>query len=209
MSVYRILCSACVTGRWGEQCQHSCSVTCVNTACHRDTGVCTACVTGRWGEQCQHSCSVTCVNTACHRNTGICTGCVDGRHGASCNTACSPAGCQTCHQHSGQCTACRPLYNLDLTSQCTECADGFYRKTANAAHCTECSGRCHNNTPCNKTTGDCDRCPPGWEGPRCFKGVSEGEAEKLTGPVVGAITGVGLLLVVSLLVFLCWKQRSQ
>nr|AJA37894.1 fucolectin-related molecule [Littorina littorea] len=224
-------CSACTPGWYGEQCNKACqSHSCLLHTCHQTTGRCLKCYAGYDGHTCtecedgfsKHNsntcspCSAYCKDRNCHGDTGNCMqGCVDGRHGATCNTTCSPAGCQTCHQHSGQCTACRPLYNLDPNSQCKECADGFYRKTANAVHCTECSGRCHNNTPCNKATGDCDRCPPGWEGQRCFKdlvlhsGVSDGEVDKLTGPVVGAITGVGLLLVVSLLLFLCWKQRSQ
>ena len=37
----------------------------------------------------------------------------------------------------------------------------------------ECSGNCLNNEPCNKITGNCETCLPGWKEPLCNESESK------------------------------------
>ncbi|XP_070191834.1 scavenger receptor class F member 1-like [Littorina saxatilis] len=38
-----------------------------------------------------------------------------------------------------------------------------------------CPGTCYNNTPCDKTTGHCDECPPGKKGDTCNEACDGGQ----------------------------------
>jgi hypothetical protein len=59
---------------------------------------------------------------------------------------------------------------LSCIPNCAECADGHYSPTPGAAPCQPCTWRCHNDSVCDKTTGHCDRCPPGYRGDICQAG---------------------------------------
>ncbi|XP_070174902.1 uncharacterized protein [Littorina saxatilis] len=203
--------SRCEAGRWGSQCNHHCSNTCGggpgNNFCFQGTGDCyDGCMEGWWGNKCQHRCNKDCKQHACQQDNGSCAGCREGYHGDTCIESCSNVTdqCQQCTQ-GGSCTTCGGNFQLPA---CTKCSDGFYLKKPDAVHCTECPWRCDDDKPCNKTTGDCNKCPSGWEGQKCLQ-RSDGGAEKLIGPVVGSVTSVGLLLAVVVLATICWCRRSQ
>ncbi|XP_070211615.1 cell death abnormality protein 1-like [Littorina saxatilis] len=246
---------ACTPGLYGDNCTQTCRPSkCLDNTCHPDTGLCIECGGNFNGSTCSeckagyyrsgdscYPCSSLCAGSQCDPSNGSCIGCVDGRHGATCNTTCSPAGCQTCHQHNGNCTACRPLYNLDHTSQCKECKDGFSKH--NSSICSPCSVSCKDRL-CHGDTGDCVQgCRPGYHGQQCEElcstiadqcvqcnqsgectacsghfqppqctGMKDESSQQSSVPVGSAILGAGLMLTVALLsvlVFLCWKHRSQ
>ncbi|XP_070193990.1 cell death abnormality protein 1-like isoform X2 [Littorina saxatilis] len=133
---------------------------------------CTACAEGYYkkGGKCQQ-CSSACQNRQCDGVTGECNACPDGRYGNLCAMTCSP-GCASCDQQSGNCTTCATNSHL-LSPGCTECDAGYYKKTAPS--CTPCPGTCYNDTPCDKTTGHCEDCPPGKNGDMCNQECSGGQ----------------------------------
>ena len=49
----------------------------------------------------------------------------------------------------------------------SECLDGNYGQ-----NCINECGHCHNNDPCDKVTGTCTTCAPGYKGSNCFEGAS-------------------------------------
>ncbi|KAK7452246.1 hypothetical protein BaRGS_00039757, partial [Batillaria attramentaria] len=95
---YVVLCElqadGCVSGRYGAQCQQTCSAGCQSTSCDSITGNCPCntgwlgaqcrdCVSGSYGAQCQQTCSAGCQSTSCDSITGNCT-CNAGWSGAQC-----------------------------------------------------------------------------------------------------------------------------
>ena len=51
----------------------------------------------------------------------------------------------------------------------SECLNGNYGQ-----NCSSKCGHCRNNYPCDKLTGACTTCAPGYEGLYCFEGASCG-----------------------------------
>ncbi|KAK7476506.1 hypothetical protein BaRGS_00032254, partial [Batillaria attramentaria] len=73
-------------------------------------------------------------------------------------------------------------------------------------YCDQRCGACLNDAPCDKQTGECDVCEPGWKPtPLCDE---EETSSSLVGPVVGAIVGgfavLGIILLVP--VILCLRR---
>ncbi|XP_070183691.1 platelet endothelial aggregation receptor 1-like isoform X2 [Littorina saxatilis] len=147
--------SQCKAGRYGRDCQLECGKNCGGGSgrnfCYQDTGVC---------------------YDGCNGNVAgdFCTACPDGRFGNQCERFCF-IGCARCDQRSGVCTACTTNSHLALPG-CTECEDGYYKQTASS--CIQCPGTCDNNTPCDKTTGHCQQCPPGKTGDICDQDCQAG-----------------------------------
>lgn len=65
-----------------------------------------------------------------------------------------------------------PEYNtlsLFLSVFCTECTDGFYGE-----NCIQPCGKCEGGgAMCDKKTGQCVRCIPGFSGQKCEQGRSQ------------------------------------
>ncbi|XP_046547257.1 multiple epidermal growth factor-like domains protein 10 [Haliotis rubra] len=108
---------------------------------------------------CTSLCSKTCRNHSCRLSVsgiGDCTdGCVPGYEGPRCNIPCvSPRG---------SCTACPGGCDggyCQLGSFCVSgCVDSYY-----GTGCRSCSSRCKS---CNRMTGSCRQCHPGYFGPNC------------------------------------------
>ncbi|XP_070191574.1 multiple epidermal growth factor-like domains protein 6 [Littorina saxatilis] len=173
------LCSGCADGRHGDKCDKQCTSSgCLR--CRQYTGRCEACKANlnldppsctdcadgfsKHNTNTCTRCSQYCKGN-CDKVSGACdNGCVDGRHGAWCNTPCTPSGCLRCEQNTGQCETCKANFNL-VSPSCTECQAGSYRRFAYDQGCTRCT--CYNNTSCDKSTGHCSRCPPGYTGNTC------------------------------------------
>ncbi|XP_070193983.1 uncharacterized protein [Littorina saxatilis] len=147
--------SQCPAGHHGAQCRQTCSDNCGggpgNNFCYQDTGVCYDGCTGHFADD-------------------FCTACPDGRFGNQCERFCF-IGCARCDQRSGVCTSCTSNGHLAMPG-CTECEDGYYKQTASS--CIQCPGTCDNNTPCDKTTGHCQQCPPGKTGDICDQDCQAG-----------------------------------
>ncbi|XP_071115907.1 scavenger receptor class F member 1-like [Haliotis cracherodii] len=157
MTVWLILCLAYfIISAQGDQCKDNqhCSY------CHISTGHClTDCDPGYFDQKCRSVCSRNCRNRSCKLSvSGIaaCTeGCVPGYQGSGCNVRCGSPG--------GTCTACPGGCDggyCQMGSSCVSgCVDSYY-----GTDCKTCSSRCKS---CNRMTGLCKECHPGYFGPNC------------------------------------------
>ena len=126
------ICTGCVRGRYGAQCEAPCRDTCLD--CISDSQ-CTECMPGRHGQYCQLYCPLGCVDILCDKDTGQC---LDGcRHGYYL----SGVDCTDCPEH---CTRC---YD---SNRCTGCIAGYYGTNCQSS----CPSSCQNQV-CEKTTGLC------------------------------------------------------
>ncbi|XP_071094543.1 uncharacterized protein [Haliotis cracherodii] len=165
----------CPDGKWGLDCNKTCSIGCTST-CRRWTGTChggckrcyfgakcnqisegcicdqTAgecmCKEGHYEETCDSQCSVNCISDVCD-TTGTCSsGCKEGWSGKMCDHSCANCLLSKC-MANGTCTQ--------------GCKAGFYGNLCQVA----CNKQCHNMT-CRWNTGECDEgCTAGWYGGRC------------------------------------------
>ncbi|XP_070193934.1 scavenger receptor class F member 1-like [Littorina saxatilis] len=141
-------------------------------------------------DDCQDECGHCKNGPACDKNTGHCpSGCQPGwkqpmcqdqcdagyygdcskQCGAGCGEHCTrSANCHTCDVATGQCS-CRPRWGPDTT--CTDCANGHYNRSSD---CSGQCGHCDGGNPCNKDTGYCGRCEPGWKPLLCQEECSDG-----------------------------------
>ncbi|XP_048251504.1 multiple epidermal growth factor-like domains protein 10 [Haliotis rufescens] len=140
----------------GEQCKDNqhCS------DCDRSTGRClTDCDTGYFDRKCRSMCNKNCRNRSrqlSSSGSGACTeGCVPGYQGPGCSIRCGSPG--------GTCVACPGGCDggyCQLGSSCVSgCVDSYY-----GTDCKTCSSRCKS---CNRMTGLCKECRPGYFGPNC------------------------------------------
>lgn len=97
------------SGFYGTKCDIPCSITCIGSTCHIQSGACFDCEHGVYGSYCNSSCPANCKNSTCHKQNGSCIECRPGLYGNYCNQSCS-TNCKdkTCHMHSGACFACEP-----------------------------------------------------------------------------------------------------
>ncbi|XP_046547255.1 multiple epidermal growth factor-like domains protein 6 [Haliotis rubra] len=156
MTMLKVVCLVyLITFSKGDQCSvnHHCS------DCDR-TGYCrTDCDTGYFDQTCSSVCSKTCRNYSCRLSTsgvGDCTdGCVPGYQGPECDIPCDSPG--------GSCTPCRGDCDggyCQLGSSCVSgCVHSYY-----GTDCKSCSSGCKS---CNRMTGSCRECHPGYFGPNC------------------------------------------
>ncbi|XP_070173770.1 scavenger receptor class F member 1-like [Littorina saxatilis] len=167
-----------------------------NTGYAGDT--CTGCAPGyyRVGVECQQ-CSSGCKDNKCDDNTGKCDGCQPGYQGDQCTSPCS-SRCTQCSQ-DGTCTVCNGQF---MTPSCTECVEGLSKhNTTTCSPCSAfCStggcdkvsgncngacqagrwgGQCEKSCPvncephtCDRYTGKCEGCRPGYHGQQCDESCS-------------------------------------
>ncbi|XP_067666943.1 uncharacterized protein [Haliotis asinina] len=152
----------CPDGKWGRDCNETCSVGCIST-CHRWTGGChSTCKQCHWGSDC----SLTYDNCMC-TETGVCK-CKEGYLGSTCDIRCP----ETCV--NAECND---------TRVCTRgCNTGWYGLQCDSP----CDGNCESGT-CLRNTGYCDKgCTPEWYGDRCNMRCSGNCASELCGRTDGS-----------------------
>ncbi|KAH3875441.1 hypothetical protein DPMN_038707 [Dreissena polymorpha] len=151
---YTAMCKGCISGRYGDHCERTCS-NCASGVCDQTFGVCQgACVDGYFGETCDTRCGNRC--TRCAQFTGACLVCNVGAHGTYCEFNCSnqclplSSGIISCNKVNGYCDS-------------GACVPGFYRPT-----CTSlCSSNCK-DVVCELQSGNCTNgCNVGWFGRFC------------------------------------------
>ncbi|XP_052267907.1 multiple epidermal growth factor-like domains protein 6 [Dreissena polymorpha] len=136
-------CVTCIAGRWGLNCQQSCSAFCQMTVeqgvnmlyCDKTTGACRqgVCQVGYWRADCTQACHTHCLtdnngNRVCEILDGRCTfGCKDTFYGTVCNETCS-IRCKNrmCKNYANNC---------DLG-----CADGYYGDSCSGTCSSHCGG---------------------------------------------------------------------
>ncbi|XP_046382164.2 multiple epidermal growth factor-like domains protein 10 isoform X1 [Haliotis rufescens] len=177
----------CVAGKKGDNCGVDCPPSCTHCVGDECIG---PCLNPRYfGPKCKTPCPEDC-NSGCDKNTGKCKPCSVGYMGEHCTTVC-PSGCKDgCHQETGACNSCMPWYGGDY---CDVCQTGYRGKycnincpalcTACERHGNKCIGACLNiwnygqycnlscpsncRERCQKLTGECDGCVPGFRGTYC------------------------------------------
>ena len=134
-----LICHECDPGFYGDYCNLTCSINCINGTCNRN-GSCT-CKKGFTGLGC---CPVNCKGD-CNDTNFVCLSCMDGYHGDFCNKTC-PDNCTSgCSRDGKKCKSCElrhwgPLCEKDCPEQCS-------------SQCDQNKGTC----PCN----------PGFVGRQC------------------------------------------
>ncbi|XP_048255274.1 uncharacterized protein LOC124153042 [Haliotis rufescens] len=171
-------CLQCRDSRfYGEQCEHDCPDTCLNSRCQMNNtrAVCTeGCVAGRKGDNCGVNCPKAC--TQCERYGDGCTGpCQNALYyGPNCRTPCSSNCTDGCNRITGECDSCKPGYKCDVTCP-PNCRDGCDKDTGECVSCVSgyrgknCNDTCPPNCSdgCDKEIGKCDGCNPGNSGKYC------------------------------------------
>ena len=172
----------CPIGKWGPNCENTCSGRCLDGKCNHDNGHCTACKeSSSWGDSCEQYCRTGCSPRECDLETGVCNyWCSDGYYGGYCNITC-PLNClQKCDKPSGDCTnGCDLMtWGARCTSECPDncaggcnqtdgacvdaCKGGWYGDFCNMS----CPTNCLDST-CDRDSGECDGCRDGWRGVIC------------------------------------------
>ena len=86
----------------------------------------------------------------CYYKTGRCYGCGNGKYVNG--KICSP------------CPKGKYYYsenNINTDSSCSTCSDNYYQDQEGSISCKKCDSNCV--VPCNKTTGYCPKCKPGYQ----------------------------------------------
>ncbi|XP_060064898.1 receptor-type tyrosine-protein phosphatase alpha-like [Ylistrum balloti] len=167
------MCDICAPGYYSQSCV-PCPVNCKDNFCASDSGACIECSPGFSGTYCR--CPLNCKDASCPLPTGYCTECFDSFYGDRCNLTC-PSNCLTnvCARSNGQCTACKPGFfgthcrcPANCRDQscpgdyCNECDIGYYGIRCDLV----CPNNC-DNMGCNRTSGECIACTPGFSGTYC------------------------------------------
>ncbi|KAJ8316207.1 hypothetical protein KUTeg_006221, partial [Tegillarca granosa] len=202
--LFRLVClisghiEKCDDGFYGQSCENSCPIHCINNLCIKENGLCkNGCQKTFYGDQCNNNCSESCKFQDCFRN-GTCRDCVPGTYGNLCEQKCAK-GCMNGNcSRNGSCIgacfngyygeACDKMCSDNCSakgcdkyiSYCHECKIGWY-----GLHCSEqCPFNCSSNT-CNKTTGTCTNCVKGYHGLYCNETCSNGCKDAICDPVSG------------------------
>ncbi|KAL8592911.1 hypothetical protein ACOMHN_050738 [Nucella lapillus] len=186
------------------------------------------CQAGTYGDACRHQCGQCGGGRTCDFVSGRCQECVSGQKLPFCKDECEPGmhgvGCtlrcgkcfkgQVCSSETGVCTAgCQPGFYAPLCLK--ECDDGFY------GDCAKECGRCLKDLPCNKSSGHCDGCSPGYPLPLCKDSNRDqdnstdadpfsGSSLSSTGFAIGmSFIGMFLLLTIVTVAILVRRFRSN
>ena len=165
-------CLTCKPGFYGDLCNQTCSVHCLDNRCDR-YGRC-PCNVGHGGHPCE-ACPSNCDNTGCNEQL-ICHECDPGFYGDYCNLACSTNCINGTCKRDGSCTCkkgfggygCCPenceIGCNDTTFKCSSCKDGYHGDSCN----DRCPDNCKNG--CTQDEGKCNKCIKGFWGYSCDKG---------------------------------------
>ncbi|WAQ99447.1 PTPRT-like protein [Mya arenaria] len=180
----------CLGGYYGSRCIQGCGY-CLNGSCDRVSGNCSGgckqgyqdtpqcfdeCPNGTFGLNCSIKCSEHCERT-CDRVDGHCScqkgyqlpvcinECELGTWEKNCSQTCGGCLSENCSKTTGHCmSGCKPGYKIAL--KCIEkCDAGKFGYNCPGT----CSKNCEDPKTCNRTTGFCASCEPGWQGPMCNK----------------------------------------
>nr|XP_022311825.1 receptor-type tyrosine-protein phosphatase epsilon-like isoform X1 [Crassostrea virginica] len=142
----------CDEGKYGKECENNCSGNCLHgEVCDPRDGNCSSCAAGFQETKCDLECDT-------------------GTYGLNCSEKCGACLDTSCYHVNGSCyKGCQPGWQR--TELCDEaCENGTFGK-----HCkNNCSGNCWDNQPCNKTTGKCTKCLPGWKEGFCNETCENG-----------------------------------
>nr|XP_022311497.1 uncharacterized protein LOC111116787 isoform X2 [Crassostrea virginica] len=188
----------CETGNYGQNCSETCGK-CFENTCNHVNGTCAtgcaagfmtelcniSCQDGQYGRDCRYNCSGNCLNDGvCDRQNGTCGSCAmgyqgrkcdkrceNGKYGLDCKETCGACLNDTaCDHETGNCSSgCKTGWYL--TDKCDKaCSDGSY-----GDNCTKkCSENCFLKTMCNKISGTCGKCKPGWDNEICNETCKKG-----------------------------------
>ncbi|KAK0046665.1 fucolectin-4 [Biomphalaria pfeifferi] len=189
--------AVCSKGRYGRDCELTCSCRNQSEACLVSTGGCTsgcrdgyigagcqtACTSKYFGKDCAQKCDEKCLYQFCHYVNGNCLRCLPGRTGSLCDRTCpvftfgdacsqncskNCAGAGQCDPSTGACASgCKPGYIGD------RCIDKCDNNTYGSDCSMSCSPHCKldENMPdelCHHYNGHCVHgCQPGYDGWLC------------------------------------------
>ncbi|XP_062604619.1 multiple epidermal growth factor-like domains protein 10, partial [Saccostrea cucullata] len=138
-----------VIGKYGEDCNRTCSVNCQEQQCEVDTGYCLkGCSPGYKGQLCTYECD-------------------GGMYGINCTQSCGHClNNEQCHHINGTCLqGCSPGYKEPLCK--TECDGGMY-----GLNCSQVCGHCLNYEQCHHINGTClQGCSKGYKGSLCNSSI--------------------------------------
>lgn len=165
------ICGKCLTGFYGEKCEHTCPNTC--STCEKSNGRCFSCIDGWFGENCNFEC-VHCYS--CHKESGACLTCQPNYWGPQCQNECE-YNCHVCSIENGQCIHCAPGYfGENCARQCGHCRRGYCDQATGTCQfgCNDgfygdsCEKPCPQNCMvCNQTDGECLMCRELMWGSQC------------------------------------------
>ncbi|XP_062577913.1 multiple epidermal growth factor-like domains protein 10 [Saccostrea cucullata] len=162
------VCLECTNHRYGNQCEKSCSKSCVG-GCNISTGQCYSCNPGQFskGKEC-----IPCPAKFCAYcgTDGICLECENHRYGYQCEKSCSDSCVGGCNFSTGQCYSCN-RGQFSKGKECIPCPAKFCAYCGTDGICLECEShrygyQCEKSCSescvrgCNIGTGQCYTCSP-------------------------------------------------
>ena len=145
------ICIKCKTGFYGDICNETCSIYCMNNTCDKKDGLCD-CINYFWRE----SHCTECINhfdletkcTKCINHFDLETECTKCINYFNITNNCTQ--CINYFDIQSDCTEC--LNHFDLKSNCTKCINYFDKRT----NCTECINYYDKDTNCTKCLNQFD-----------------------------------------------------
>ncbi|XP_060074886.1 multiple epidermal growth factor-like domains protein 6 [Ylistrum balloti] len=181
----------------------SCSDHCVGTErkCDNITGNCLrGCLQGWHGKRCLTRCNDHCAQ--CNETSGVCRICNSGFWGDECENTCEQ-GCKQCTSKMEECKSDQIYCNRTSGHCLNGCNPGLYGGTCDT-HCKRCK-----LDKCSQENGQClSGCIKGWTGLHCDVRVSSG-FEPMMGPVVGGAVGMGLVIIIIIVSFVCFLRKQK
>ena len=179
------ICIKCKKGFYGDICNETCSIFCINNICDKEDGLCD-CINYFWKETHCTECinhfdkSTNCTDCIVHFDIkSMCKDCIDYFDKETNCTECinnfdKETNCAECINHfdlKSKCTECKDYF--DIETNCTECINYFDKKTNCTecinhfdleSKCTECINYFDKNTNCSECINyfdketDCTKC---------------------------------------------------
>nr|XP_034322282.1 uncharacterized protein LOC105327342 isoform X2 [Crassostrea gigas] len=226
----------CMYGSYGENCTNTCGNCLNNETCNNANGTCTdGCIEGfkgefctkecsfyEYGRNCQNRCSYQCYNNeTCDPFFGNCSRCADGYLNANCDKKCdSGTYGENCSYQCGECI--NDMICDHVNGKCSDgCKSGWQTTDTCHEYCRNgtygidcaynCSGNCESNNTCDKTTGTCSECAPGWKNQYCNKKHVQSSLQEPESPgaaVIAALVVVIVVLITIIVVVVILRKRQ-
>ena len=143
-------CSQCERENWGVTCEKKCSTECLNKDCDKETGKCYDCDGMKHGDYCEQDCPSNCIDGRCDQNGTCLKGCKDlSFYGDQCDVA--------CNSKIDHCVECEVTEQGGV--ECRTCSQGKYG--------IACESDCPENCTQCKDSSVCTQCKVGFTGMVC------------------------------------------
>ncbi|XP_033751454.1 multiple epidermal growth factor-like domains protein 6 [Pecten maximus] len=181
----------------------SCSSHCAGAGrkCDNISGICLqGCRHGWHGGRCLTRCNEHCAQ--CNEKLGLCETCDSGFWGDECENTCEE-GCKQCTSTMAECGSDKTYCNRTSGYCLYGCNPGLFGETCDT-HCKRCK-----LDKCDQENGQClSGCIKGWKGLHCDVRISSG-FEPMMGPVVGGAVGMGLVIIIMIVAFICFLRKQK